>query len=78
MIPVLIDFGHRGIAIRTLFARSFLVDGIRTLLRPGFTEIASTVLSNQRHVIIKVDEAGLPFILQYKEALQKAQSKGGR
>lgn len=76
LMQVLIDLGHRGIPIRTLFARSRLVDGIRTLLRLGFTEIASTAPSKQRHFIIRVDESGLPFILQYKEALQKAQSKG--
>jgi len=76
LMQVLIDFGHRGIHIHTLFARSRLVDGIQTLLRLGFTEIASTAPSKQRHFIIRVDESGLPFMLQYKEALQKAQDRG--
>jgi len=68
--------GHNSVGVLCCSRRFRLVDGIRTLLRLGFTEIASTAPSKQRHFIIRVDESGLPFILQYKEALQKAQSKG--
>ncbi|HEU5383263.1 MAG TPA: hypothetical protein VFV38_48300 [Ktedonobacteraceae bacterium] len=69
MLNVIIDLGRRGIVIDTLAARSDTPDGIR-LLKHGFTEIPTSTYA--RNFIIKVKESGIPFIQEYKQALEES------
>lgn len=69
MMNAIIDLGRRGIIIDTLFARSDTPDGIRILKR-GFTEMPSP--THARNFSIKVSESGIPFIMEYKQALAES------
>jgi hypothetical protein len=74
LINVIIDFGRKGIKIKTAAARSNTPDGIRLLRGIGFTEI-KPLTPDRRTFIINIKESGIPFILQYKEALQEAETR---
>lgn len=68
LMEVIIDLGRRGVIIETLIARSDTPDGIR-LLKRGFTQVPS--MTHTRNFIIKVEESGLPVILEYKKAFEQ-------
>jgi hypothetical protein len=74
LLDVFIEFGRKGVLIRTIIARSGTPDGIHILRHMGFTETTQTS-PRKRNFIIEVEESGLPFIQQYKEALHDAQNK---
>lgn len=69
VMKTIIDFGKRGIVIDTFYARSDTPDGIR-ILTQGFTETPSG--THARNFIIKVKESGIPFIQDYKRALDES------
>lgn len=69
----LIDLGKRGIEIEAFYARSDTPDGIRLMRHMGLTEIPSK--TDKRNFVLKVEESGIPFIIDYKQALQQAKSK---
>lgn len=75
---VFVDFGKRGIDVRTIWSRSNTVDGIRILRHLGFTEVPSSTTSH--NFLIDVKYSGLPIIQQYKDALieWKSQTQEGR
>lgn len=69
LMKVLVEFGRKGIIIDTIASRSDTPDGIR-LLKQGFTEIPT--ITHARNFIIKMKESGIPFIQEYKQALQES------
>jgi hypothetical protein len=69
-LKALIDLGKRGIVIRTIQAHSHTPDGIRLMRHFGFTETPAKI-PELRDFIIKVPESGIPYIMQYKEALHE-------
>ncbi|EFH81764.1 hypothetical protein [Ktedonobacter racemifer] len=74
IIELILDFGKRGITINTIAARSNMPDGIRLMRHAGFTEI-EPLTPERRTFVIDVKESGIPFIIQYKEALAKWQEE---
>lgn len=69
VMKTIIEMGRRGIVIDTFYARSDTPDGIR-ILTQGFTETQSE--THARNFIIKVKESGIPFIQEYKRALNES------
>jgi hypothetical protein len=69
---VLLDLGKRGVVIARIWAHSSKPDGIRLMRHAGFTETVSTV-PGMRDFLIEVEPSGLPFLLEYKEALTSYQ-----
>lgn len=74
LMELIIDMGKKGISISTIAARSNMPDGIRLMKHAGFTEIAPLTLE-RRTFVIKVNESGIPFIQQYKQALLETQKE---
>ncbi len=70
IMELIIELGEKGISIETIAARSNMPDGIRLMKHAGFTEIAP-LSPGRRTFIIDVKNSGIPFIMQYKRALQK-------
>lgn len=66
---VIIGLGERGIVIRSIQAHSTKPDGIRLMRHIGFTEIVSRIPS-MHDFKIDVEESGLPFVMDYKQALE--------
>lgn len=66
LMTVFVDFGKRGIDIKTIWSRSSTVDGIRLLRHIGFTEVPSRTTSH--NFLIEVKYSGLPIIEEYKAA----------
>lgn len=62
------DLGSRGIVIRTIQAHSYKPDGIRMMRHMGFTETKPKA-PGLRDFIIRVQESGIPFLGEYREAL---------
>ena len=74
LMELIIELGEKGINIETITARSYTPDGIRLMKHAGFTEI--TPLSpGRRTFIVDVKNSGIPFIMQYKRALQQSLQK---
>ena len=71
LMEAIIDIGRRGIIIDNIAARSYTTDGIRLLRHAGFTEIQSKT-SERRTFIIKVAESGVPYVVNYRNALEEA------
>ncbi len=71
LIGVIVNLGERGIPIDTIAARSNMPDGIRLMKGIGFTEIEPAT-PERRTFVINIKESGIPFVLQYKKALQEA------
>ncbi len=69
----ILGLGERGIVIRSIQAHSTFPDGIRILRHIGFTEVVSGV-TGMRDFIIDVEQSGLPFVMEYKEALKNWQA----
>lgn len=65
----LVDLGRRGIIIETVVGRSDTLDGINLLKKMGFTEIEPQ--GENRNFVIEVRRSGVPFIMQYKSALEE-------
>jgi len=74
LIGLIIEWGEKGISIGTIAARSSMPDGIRFMKHAGFTEIESPT-PERRTFVINVKESGIPYILQYKRALQEAKGR---
>jgi hypothetical protein len=70
LIDVIIKLGKRGIPIEVIAARSNMPDGIRLMKGIGFTEI-EPFTPERRTFVINIKESGIPFVLQYKKALQE-------
>ncbi len=70
LIGAIVNMGERGILINKIGARSNMPDGIRLMKGIGFTEI-EPLTPERRTFIINIKESGIPFVLQYKEALRK-------
>ncbi len=68
LIELIINLGKRGIIISSIAARSNMPDGIRLMKHMGFTEVKA-LTPERRTFVIDVDKSGIPFILQYKQAL---------
>lgn len=64
------QWGSEGVDIKTIAARSNTSDGLHLLRHIGFTEIVRAT-PERRTFVIKVEESGIPFIEEYKEALAK-------
>lgn len=71
LIDMLIEWGRSGVEIRTMAARSNMPDGVRLMRHMGFTEI-EPLTPERRTFIIDVKSSGIPFLLQYKQALEEA------
>lgn len=69
---VLVGLGGRGIIIRTIQAHSTKPDGIRLMRHMGFTETVPRV-PGLHDFLIDVESSGLPFLVEYKNALQQWQ-----
>jgi hypothetical protein len=67
---VLLDLGKRGIIVRSIVAHSFTPDGIRLMKHLGFTETAPKA-PGLHDFLIDVEQSGLPFLLEYKQALHE-------
>ena len=65
------EWGHQGITIKTIAARSDTADGIRLLKHFGFTEIKKAT-PDRRTFVIDIDRSGIPVIEQYKKALEES------
>jgi len=65
------EWGHQGIIIKTIAARSDTPDGIRLLKHFGFTEIKKAT-PDRRTFVIDIDRSGIPVIEQYKKALEES------
>jgi hypothetical protein len=71
---VLLDLGRRGIVITRIRAHSSKPDGIRLMRHIGFTETVAAV-PGLRDFVIEVEPSGLPFLLEYKAALEEWRSQ---
>ncbi len=69
-IEVIKDLGERGIEIRSIKAHSTKPDGIRLMRHIGFTEVVANV-PGMHNFQIDVEESGIPFLMEYKEALRR-------
>jgi DNA-binding transcriptional MerR regulator len=69
LIRLVVELGRKGVEIGTIAARSNMPDGIRLMKHVGFTEIRRAT-PERRTFIINVQESGIPFIEQYREALE--------
>ena len=74
VMELILDMGKKGIKIGTIAARSNMPDGVRLMKHFGFTEIAP-LTPERRTFIINVKESGIPFVMQYKEALKRWQEE---
>lgn len=72
LITQIIELGKQGITIGTIAARSNTPDGIRLMRHAGFTEI-EPLTPERRTFVIEVEESGIPFAKQYKDALRQWQ-----
>ena len=71
---LLIDLGKKGVVIETIAGRSDTPDGIRLMRHIGFTEL-EPLLPGKRAFIIRVEESGVPLVMQYKQALRESKAK---
>lgn len=65
LITTIINMIDEGVDIRTLYAKSETVDGIRILSHMGFTEIPST--TDSRNYILEIDKGGKQVLEKYKQ-----------
>ena len=65
---VILDLGKRGIPIRRIVAHSFTPEGIRLMIRIGFTETPPKA-SGLRDFLIDVENSGIPLVMEYKREL---------
>ena len=74
---VIVDLGRRGIIIRHFQAHSSMPDGINLMRHIGFTETVSSI-PGMHDFLIDVEQSGLPFIMDYKKALNNWQQQHHR
>jgi hypothetical protein len=70
LMRLVTEWGHQGIIIKTIGARSAMPDGIKLLQHLGFTEIKRAT-PERRTFIIDVEKSGIPFIEEYQQALNE-------
>lgn len=70
LLDVVIDWGHRGIILDTIVARSTKPDGIRLLRNLGFTQVPST--TEKKDFVLRVETSGSKPAMLYKAALQQS------
>jgi hypothetical protein len=68
-MQVIKSLGERGIEIRSIKAHSTKPDGIRLMRHIGFTEVVANA-PGMHDFLIDVEESGIPFLMEYKEALK--------
>jgi len=73
LVEGIVGYGKNGITIGTIAARSNTADGIRLLRHGGFAEIERAT-PERRTFIINVQESGMPFMEQYKKALEESRT----
>lgn len=75
LMHVLLEWGQRGVILRTFLARSRFADGMRLLSDMGFSEYPLTKIPDARfsYFILEVDKSDAPFVKRYKRAILKAQ-----
>ena len=66
----IVELGYKGIVIHTIKAHSTTPDGINLMRHVGFTEVVSS-LPGMHDFVIDVEQSGLPFIIDYKIALNE-------
>jgi hypothetical protein len=71
LIETIIHLGERGIPINTIAARTNTPDGIRLTKGIGFTEI-TPLTPERRTFVIDVEKSGIPFVQQYRKALENS------
>lgn len=77
LIGVIVELGKRGVTINTIAARSSMPEGIRLMKGIGFTEIETPAPERKyRTFVIDTEQSGIPFIVEYKEALHNAKQPG--
>lgn len=74
IMELILNLGKDGINIGTIAARSNMPDGVRLMRHFGFTEIAP-LTPERRTFIIEVEGSGIPFVMQYKNALKQWQEE---
>jgi len=70
LIRLIKEWGHQGIIIKAIGARSAIPDGIKLLQHIGFTEIKRAT-PERRTFIIDIEKSGIPFIEDYQQALNE-------
>ena len=70
LISLIKAWGHQGIIIKTIGARSAMPDGIKLLQHIGFTEIKRAT-PERRTFIIDIEKSGIPFIEKYQQAFDE-------
>jgi DNA-binding transcriptional MerR regulator len=73
MIRIIIGLGEKGVKIGKIAARSNMPDGIRLMKHVGFTEVRRAT-PERRTFVINVQESGVPFIEQYRKALEESKA----
>jgi hypothetical protein len=68
-MQVIKSLGEHGIEIRSIKAHSTKPDGIRLMRHIGFTEVVASI-PGMHDFLIDVEESGIPFLMEYKEALK--------
>jgi hypothetical protein len=71
---IIVELGQQGIVIRTIKAHSSTPDGINLMRHIGFTEVVSSI-PGMHDFVIDVEQSGLPFMMDYKEALKAWQKR---
>ncbi|HVB22535.1 MAG TPA: hypothetical protein VNG51_11355 [Ktedonobacteraceae bacterium] len=67
-------WGQRGIAIRAIYARSRLNDGIRILEHIGFKEMDFSPVSGKKIYCLNLEESNTSFAQVYRKAFEEYQS----
>jgi hypothetical protein len=70
----LLELGKQGIIIRHIIAHSSMPDGIRLMRHIEFSE-TSPKAAGLRDFFIDMENSGIPFMREYKEALKKARAQ---
>lgn len=65
---VILNLGKQGILIHRIVAHSFTPEGIRLMIRIGFTETPPKA-PGLRDFLIDVENSGIPLIMEYKREL---------
>lgn len=71
---VILNLDKRGIVLRHIVAHSFTPEGIRLMRHIGFTETPPKA-PGLHDFLIDVENSGLSFILEYKDALRQWQKE---
>jgi hypothetical protein len=72
LMGVFRDLGHRGVIIRTLFARTRMPDALRLMEHLNFTEILPSLAPGKRHFLLEISASNNLLIREYKQALRES------